>query len=66
LGLKSDVILLNVPSKKGINIKLGEKKIIFFGVLMITDETRGSLSQRYGSEDPDPYQNVTDLEHCYG
>jgi len=25
----------------------------------------GSVSQRFGSEDPDPYQNVTDLEHWY-
>jgi hypothetical protein len=24
----------------------------------------GSVSQRYGSADPDPYQNVTDLQHC--
>jgi hypothetical protein len=26
----------------------------------------GSVSQRYGSEDPhpDPYQNVTDPQHC--
>jgi hypothetical protein len=25
----------------------------------------GSVSQRYGSADPDPYQKVTDLEHCF-
>ncbi len=24
----------------------------------------GSVSQLYGSADPDPYQNVTDLQHC--
>ncbi len=24
-----------------------------------------SVSQRYGSEDPDPYQYVTDPKHCY-
>ena len=24
----------------------------------------GSISQRYGSGDPDPHQNVTDPEHC--
>jgi hypothetical protein len=24
----------------------------------------GSISQRYGSEDPDPHQNVTDPQHC--
>jgi hypothetical protein len=23
----------------------------------------GSISQRYGSEDPDPHQNVTDPQH---
>jgi hypothetical protein len=28
------------------------------------DPLQGSVSQRYGSEDPDPYQNVTDPEHC--
>ena len=24
----------------------------------------GSISQRYGSKDPDPYQNVMDPQHC--
>jgi hypothetical protein len=24
----------------------------------------GSVSQRYGSADPDPQQNVTDPQHC--
>ncbi len=24
----------------------------------------GSVSPRYGSADPDPYQNVTDPQHC--
>jgi hypothetical protein len=24
----------------------------------------GSVNQRYGSVDPDPYRNVTDPEHC--
>ncbi len=24
----------------------------------------GSISQRYGSGDPDPHQNVTDPQHC--
>jgi hypothetical protein len=24
----------------------------------------GSISQRYGSENPDPHQNVTDPQHC--
>ncbi len=43
------------------------KKIIFFGVLKVT-EGAGSVSHKYGSEDSDPHldppQNVTDLEHC--
>ncbi len=25
----------------------------------------GSISQRYGSWDPDPHQNVMDPQHCY-
>jgi hypothetical protein len=25
----------------------------------------GSISQRYGSRDPDPHQNVTDPQHCW-
>jgi hypothetical protein len=24
----------------------------------------GSISERYGSGDPDPHQNVTDPQHC--
>jgi hypothetical protein len=24
----------------------------------------GSVSERYGSGDPDPHQNVTDPQHC--
>jgi hypothetical protein len=24
----------------------------------------GSISQRYGSGDPDPHQNVSDTQHC--
>ncbi len=50
-----------------------KKKIFFVGILKVTDERTGSgsafgsafgsVSQRYGSEDPDPYQNVTDPEH---
>jgi hypothetical protein len=67
---------VNVPSKKGIIIKkLEEKKHFFVGILKVTDEKRRiriririgiliririRVSRRYGSEDPDPYQNVTD------
>jgi hypothetical protein len=25
----------------------------------------GYISQRHGSADPDPYQNVMDLQHCF-
>ncbi len=25
----------------------------------------GSISQRYGSGDPDPHQNATDPQHCF-
>ncbi len=37
----------------------------FFCILKVTSDfgTSASVSQRYGSEDPEPYQNVTDLEH---
>ncbi len=46
-----------------------QKNLIFFvGILKVTDEKSQIqnpryISQKYGSEDPDPYQNVTDLEH---
>jgi hypothetical protein len=44
------------------------KKIFLVGVLMVTDKSSGArsgtISNRYGSTDPDPYQNVTDLEYC--
>jgi hypothetical protein len=30
----------------------------------IAESGSESLSQRYGSTDPDPYQNVTDPQHC--
>ncbi len=44
----------------------------FFYILNVTEERSqlrswipaGSISQRYGSGDPDPYQNVTDPQHC--
>jgi hypothetical protein len=31
---------------------------------MIKIEGSGSFSQRHGSPDPDPHQNVMDPEHC--
>jgi hypothetical protein len=56
-SLKNDE---NVPAKK---------LIFFVAVLKVTDKKAGfgagSVSQRYGSMDPDLYQNVTDLEHWW-
>jgi hypothetical protein len=51
--------------------KVGNKQknveIFFVGILKIPDEKSKirirSISSRYGSEDPDPYKNVTDPEH---
>jgi hypothetical protein len=49
---------------------LGKKKIIFWDVLKVSGEIAGSgyefgsISQRYGSADPDPYQNFMDPQHC--
>ncbi len=45
----------NIPSKSTSN----KQKKIFFG----NGAESGFVSQRYGSADPDPYQNVTDPEH---
>jgi hypothetical protein len=50
--------------------KQKKKNLLFFGVLTVTEEKEqdpdpsGSVSQMYGYADPDPYQNVTDPEHC--
>jgi hypothetical protein len=60
MTLKNDV---NVPSKSN------KQKIISVDVLKVTDEIAGSgsgcgsISQRYGSEDPDPYKNFMDPQH---
>jgi hypothetical protein len=44
-----------------------EKKLFFVGLLYDTDKRARSgsrsVSQKYGSKDPDPYQNVTDPEY---
>ncbi len=50
----------NVPSEKS------NKKLVCLR-LKATAEKKpgsGSVCQRFGSADPDPYQNVTDPEHC--
>ncbi len=40
--------------------------LIFVGILSATDEAgAGSVSQWYGSADPDPYQNFTDPQHWF-
>jgi hypothetical protein len=44
--------------------KIWAKKY-FFCILKVTEEKfgSGSISQRYGSADPDPHQKVTDPQH---
>jgi hypothetical protein len=41
-------------------------KLFLVAILKVTDEIAGSgsVSQRYGSADPYPYQNATDPQHC--
>ncbi len=45
------------------------KNLFFVGILKTIEEKTWSGSgirkPVYGSEDSDPYQKVTDLEHCY-
>jgi hypothetical protein len=49
-----------------INKKDLVKKNIVRCHFKVTDEISGSgsVNQRYGSTDLDPYQNVTDKQHC--
>ncbi len=63
MSLKKDVEL---PPKSDKQKKL--EKIIFIVILKVNGK-RSRIrvrirSQRYGSADPEPYQNVTDPEHC--
>jgi hypothetical protein len=51
--------------------KVKSKTLFFVGIFEVTDKKNrirraGSVSRRYGSEDPDlfPCQNITNLEHC--
>ncbi len=59
------------PSRRQQNSKSNkqknyENKILFFvGILSATDKKAESVSQWYRSVDPDPYQNVTDLQHYF-
>ena len=41
----------------------GEGELLLQGGEALNPPGSGSVSQRYGSEDPDPYKNVTDSEH---
>jgi len=34
--------------------------------MKIEGSESGSVSQRHGSADPDPHQNVMDPQHCLG
>jgi hypothetical protein len=57
--LKIDV---RVPSKR-ISIKKKRGKNIFADILKVTDEKNRIRWSKVWIEEPDPYQNVTDLEH---
>jgi hypothetical protein len=66
LFLKTGV---NVPTESNKQIK----ETFFFGILEVAKRAGsgagsgarfGSVNQVYRSKDPDPYQNVTDPEHC--
>ncbi len=60
LSLKNDV---NVPSKRKRQKKLETKIISLASWRSLTkraESEAGSVRQKYGSADPDPYQNVTD------
>ncbi len=58
LSLKNDV---NVPSKSNKQKMLTSCR----SLTKIAGSGSASLSQRYGSADPDPYQNFMDTQHCY-
>ncbi len=64
--LRLKIGCLRVSSKK----KVWRKKLIFCAFLKSLKKGvgsgvgSGSISQRYGSADPDPQQNVTDPQHC--
>jgi hypothetical protein len=56
LSLKNDV---NVPLKSN-KQKNFKTKLVF-----VAGSKSGSISQRHGSADPDPHQNVMDPQNCY-
>jgi hypothetical protein len=70
-GLLQDLLPLKAAINTGKQKTLG-KKLFFYGILIAT--YKGMIRIRiqirirnpvYGSKDPDPYQNVTDPDHCY-
>jgi hypothetical protein len=60
LSMKTDV---NVPSKSNEQNNLKTKFFVAICQPMRKKAGSGSVSEWYGSEDPDPYQNVTDPQH---
>jgi hypothetical protein len=66
LSLKKDV---NVPSKSNMQKNLLKKLVFLLAswrlMTKILGSGSGSISQRHGSADPDPHQNVMDPEHCF-
>jgi hypothetical protein len=60
LSLKTDV---NVPTVRNMNKK---QTLFFVGILKANAKKRRIWIRNlvYGSKDTDPYQNVTDPEHC--
>ncbi len=63
--MKTDENVLTVPSKSNKQENF-EKNLLFVSISSATDEKAGSgfIGQGRGSTDPDPYQNVTDSQHC--
>ncbi len=63
---------LNVPSKRNNHKNLEKRNYYFLASWRSLTKRAGSgvgsesvsVIQRYCSEDPDPYKNVTHLEHC--
>ncbi len=60
LSLKNDV---NVPVPYSYLLKLNSRKT-WRSMSKIARTGSGSISQRHGSPDPDPYRNVTDPQQC--
>ncbi len=60
LSLKTDV---NVPSKSNKQNNFLKNSFLFASWRSMP-KIAGSISQRHGSADPDPQQNIMDPEHC--